>query len=301
MIPRPPAPEVVAHFTSDRRRRLATRALVGGLSPRGARSLSQGLLASEPDRLAYGRLVELFRVLEGGPELTSGQHERILDRLRERVAAESGRRRGLEAGRLLPRLAPALAALLLVLLAASALLRLAELEPGFAPRGERSLAVASGAGRVGLKALCFRAGQLVPPPPRDASGLEARCRLHDELQLVLTHTAGYSRLLLLGLMPGADARELYYFPVPPTGRSGPAPRDLLDGVVERAVRLEVNHRPGPLRIVGLFSHAPIEASQLHAWLRSLDPSEPAAPLLTRVARGLEIEVIELRIEIEGTP
>jgi hypothetical protein len=283
---------LAARFSRGSVRRLATRALVGGLGRRATRRLGDALRGSERDRRAYGRLAELYRTLESSPDLSSGQHDRILAALRAGVAAEAGRSPATGRGLLSPALAGTIAA--------AAVLVIALVGPpvdlgGLAPRGRAAIPAA---GRIGLKAFCVRGGRVLPPPP-EVAGLDARCRPGDELQLVVTHSASFSHLLVVGLMPGEEARELYYFPVPPDGRSGPAPRNAVDAALGRAVRLEVNHRPGPLRIVALFSSAPLEAGQVHGWLRALAHDEPAPPLLARLAPS--VETVELRVAIEAGP
>lgn len=285
---------LAARFSRGSVRRLATRALVGGLGRRASRRLDQSLRGSERDRRAYGQLAELYRALEGTPDLAAGQHDRILGALLAGVAAEAGRTAAMGRGaRLLPVLAGTLAAAAVIV--AALLSRPADLD-GLAPRGRAAIPAA---GRVGLKAFCVRGGRVVPPPPRETAGPDARCLHDDELQLVVTHTADSTHLLVVGLMPGEEVRELYYFPVPPDGRSGPAPRDAVDSALGRAVRLEVNHRPGSLRVVALFSSAPLETSQVHAWLHALASDEPALPLFLRIAPS--VEAVELRVEIEAGP
>ena len=272
-------------FTSGRVRRLAERSLVGDLGRRGERKLARALLGSASDREAYHLLAELFRTLEGEPLLTHARKQRILTAASPGVLTDEG---GLLpwAGRWL---VPA-GAMALVLLAAVLVFPPA---PQLEPRGSSALRPAN-QGRLGLEAICIHAGRPVAPPPR-STGLDARCRLGDELQLVLTHTAGYRHLLVVGLQEGGEER--WYFPAPPHGRSALAPREVEHEPLGQAIRLAVNHRPGPLRLVGFFSRSETRADQLLAWLLAQDTGTLAGGLLPGL--NAEVTAVELRVMIEG--
>jgi hypothetical protein len=250
-------------FSSPAVQRLAERALAGTLSRRGQRRLSEALAApdAEADREAYDQLARLFAAVEGTDSLVAAQHERILDQVTRGLAAapDGAPRAGAERPRRLALrwLAPALGVLLVAVGVALLIPRRADQDRDFQPRGSK-LTPARG-GLVGLRAHCIRDGRIVPP----VDG-ETVCRISDELQLSVTHTAGYTNLLVVGLHE--DGGELWYYPVPPTGRSGPAPRDVEDEPLGQAIRLDVNHRPGTVRLAAVFSRAPLEATRALTWL-----------------------------------
>ncbi len=157
---------------------------------------------------------------------------------------------------------------------------------------------------LGLKAFCVRDGQVLPAPPLTAgSALAAHCRLDDELQLALTHTASFSHLLVLGDLVDTRSGEhtlTWYHPTPPTGRSGGAPTGVIDEVLGQSRRLSVNHEQGLLRVVAVFSRAPLAAREIHAALRTLDRAALAGPALERVdAHGrVEVTAVDLHVKIE---
>jgi hypothetical protein len=286
-------------FRSARARRLAERALVRGLGPRQARRL-QRVLERDPegqDRQAYGRLVALFRAMEGDPPLTAGQNQRILEGIKRGIGAPSAAR----APGWLPRLAPALAASVLALLTTLTLLTGPPIEPGpdgLQARGQSDNSLAGG-GEVDLRALCVRDGQVVRAPVRSGPrSPDARCRLSDELQLMLTHQADYPYLLVIGQQrtDNGEYRRLWYHPVPPTGHSGAA----LLGENEplgQAVNLDVNHLPGEVRVVGLWSRSPMEVELVHAWLEAIGWEQSLEQVVDRMGQGNQIEVVEQRVMI----
>lgn len=285
-------------FSSAPLRRLALRAMAGRIGRRGSLRL-QRLLVGAPasDRRAYDQLVELFRALEpADAPLVAGQRERVLTEVL--CSLEAPARPHLRSNAAL-RFAP----LVLLLLVVTGLLLAPPSRRGdeAQPRGSSAL---PSSGLVGLQAFCVRDGRVVPPPPReDPTTPDARCRIDEELQLMITHTAGYPHLLVLGQLaetgapPGA-ARELWYHPVPPTGHSGAAPSGR-DQPLGQSVRLVVNHRPGRLRIVALFSRTPLRAETLFAWLRSLPPEGSGARLVEQLVGPMGAVAAEQRVVIVG--
>lgn len=306
----------VAQFTSTKVRRLAERAMEGSKPlGRGARQdLEHALDASQQDREAYDALAGFFCALEAGapskqgldgrpaPTLNRGQRQGILEAIQLEVGATAPQRR--QTFGWLRQLAPALAVLLVGFVVAL-LLRppVGDAVSTFQHRG--STAVGQD-GMLGLKAFCVRDGQVLPSPPltaRSALALAARCRLGDELQLALTHTAGFSHLLVVGDLVDARSGEhtlTWYHPTPPTGRSGGAPTGVIDEVLGQSRRLSVNHEPGLLRVVAVFSRAPLLAREIHAALRSLDRTALAGPALERVDAhgGVEVTAVDLHVKIE---
>jgi hypothetical protein len=302
-------------FGSRRARRLAERALAGTLSPSKERALVRCLEASPEDREAYGALSVYLRALEGGAEreLTSGQSERILDRVLEATTSSGAAARAsgvVEDGGLgvldrllrfgsLARPASTAAAVALVVLVPVLALVLAPREATAPSVSARGASVSPAAGRPALRALCVRAGRIVPPPALVAGErepLDARCLEDDELQLVLTAPSRQDHLLVVGLLEAADGtrRELHYFPVPPTGLSGPAPHGAVDLPLGESVRLEVNHAPGRLRILALFSSDPIDARTVFAYLAAAG----GRPRDLLAAEGTGVALAEQRVAIE---
>jgi hypothetical protein len=172
-------------------------------------------------------------------------------------------------------------------------------EAEFQPRG-RSAVPATG--RVGLRAFCVRDGEIISPPAARAGGApDAACRLEDELQLTLTHTQGFPYLLVIGVLDDTrgELHHTWYHPVPPTGAAGPAPQDVVAEPLGESVRLSVNHRPGRLRLVALFSQEPFTAGQVLPWLETLGPSDSAAELLRRTgaSQGGRMTAVEQRVII----
>jgi hypothetical protein len=291
-------------FSSTKVRRLAERAMEGTLGRRGHRALARQLRDSEQDRAAYDALAGLFGALEGraAGELTLGQHERILAAVQREVVPAVERQQARTAG-WLRRLAPVLG-LLVAGFATMLVLRWpgpVEFH-GFQHRGSTAVGLD---GELGIRAFCVRDGKILEPPPLQAGRrLAAACHLGDELQLTVTHTAGFAHLLVIGDLVDAqngDHTLTWYHPVPPTGRSGPAPAAVTDEPLGQARRLAVNHRPGQLRVVAVFSRTPLEASAVGEQLRDLDPADEAGPALERIGGDGRVEVtaVELHVKIEG--
>lgn len=291
-----------ARFSRRSTRRLAQRALTRGLSPRAGRRLDQTLAASEQDRQAYGRLVELFRVLEGDPPLTEGQHRRILSAVQASVA---GRPSAGRAWLWLHRLSPALALglLLVVMLPLLPLPSGGSSAPGLlSPRGAHPGAVVhpGEGGSVALEIHCLRDGRVVPPPPRVGPHTpEARCHLGDELQLTVSHTAGFSHLLVIGRRLDGPRRGAlqWYYPLPPTGRAGPAPRGVRHEPLGQALTLAVNHAPGRVRVVAVFAREPLSAELVGAWLEAHGDGPGAAAMLDRLGGGTQVSAVERTLQI----
>jgi hypothetical protein len=314
--------KVTARFSSDKLRRLAERALVGTLEGRGRRALARHLEWSDQDREAYHRLARLFCAMEGlsrpeAPTLARTQHQRILEAVQQQVAAaEKPRGPGL-----LVREALALALLALIVVAGLLWIDLPTPAPdtGFQVRSSAATMTGPGRGLVGLKAFCIDRrveygprGKVVPPPRTGSAGLgrapDASCRLGDELQLTVTHTgSALPYLIVIGL--DGEGRRLWYFPVPPTGRSGSAPRDVVDEPLGEAIRLSVNHRPGEVRILAVFSRSPLPAARVFSWLGTLDRGDSAEELIDWLAAtegdpnaqaaASTMTAAELHVKIEG--
>jgi len=285
--------------------------------------LKRALGANQQDREAYHALAGLFGALEAGapseqgpnqtgapseqgpnqtgaPALNQGQREGILEAIQREVSPRPPQ----QTFGWLRRLTPALAVLLVGFVVALALRPPGgESTSAFQHRG--STAVGQD-GKLGIKAFCVRGGSVLPTPRlrSGATTVAARCDLGDELQLALTHTAGFAHLLVIGDLRDAASGEhtlTWYHPAPPTGSSGDAPTGVVDEVLGQSRRLNVNHRAGLLRVVAVFSRAPVEARRVHAKLRALGRTELAGPALERVDQHGRVEVtaVDLHVKIEG--
>jgi len=272
-----------------------------GLSESGAASdqLRRRLEANDGDRLAYDQLALAMIALEGGSgDLCSGQHDRILDALlasaADEIAADERAASASSWGlRWIPTLALGVAVMFFGLLY---LARSAPPATGLQSRGAKTTIPQSS---VGLDIHCVRGGDLREPPIRDNPLVaDARCRLGDELQLSLTHLADFRHLLIVGLLEdekNSAKHRLYYYPVPPTGRSARAPTKLDHEALGQAITLAINHRPGWGRVVALFSRRPLSTDVVFRWLDALGDSAAADSVS---ALGSGVVAIEKKLTIE---
>jgi hypothetical protein len=282
--------------------------MVRGLDPAEARKLGS-LLDQDPEGLqAYNELSLAFRMLEGDPvELGSTQQARILDGVLAEVlpAAESRSRAGWRL--FMPRLAPVLS---LVVLGLISTLMLGvggrgTSDPDFQARG----GIATGPNeheqdRLFMRPFCIRQGVVIKTPaPLSPHTPDASCLLSDDLQLMLTHRAGYPHLLVFGqlISSGRPDKLLWYYPVPPTGESGVAPARADYVPLGQAIHLEVNHKAGRVRLVAVFSRQPLSAEVLFGWISGLGPRDSAGALLRQLAGDRELEVLEKWVELKETP
>ena len=297
-----------ARFSSDATRRLAEKAMVEGLSPTDARRLDRMLKASDRDREAYNQLGALFGALERTDGLTEGQHLRILDAVQREVASEAAANEQQPVSwilRLGPVLAGALALALLVLVPT-----LMKDKPrqddigGLQSRGVDSPGAPSArpSDVVDLRAWCMRDGVLIKQRPKvTPHHQDAECKLSDRLQMMITHTAGYQHLLVIGHLRGDDGqdKQLWYYPVPPTGRSGAAPARTEYAPLGQAIDLAVNHTAGQARVLAVFSHTPVDAEELYRWLRDLPQTADAAERFKRWRGSADATAVEQRVDLSG--
>ena len=297
-----------ARFSTSAARRLAEEAMVEGLGPADARRLGRMLEASDQDREAYGKLKVMFGALEGSDTLTEGQHLRILAGIQQEVARPAPKRSNHKhpaswLARLGPVLAGAMALLLLVFVP-----RLLWENPdeaklsGLQSRGVDSPGApgAHPSDVIDLRAYCIRGGVLIKQRPRvTPHHPDAECLLSDRLQMMITHTAGYKHLLVIGHLrtAGGEDRMLWYYPVPPTGRSGAAPGDTEYAPLGQAVDLAVNHEPGQARILAVFSRSAMDAKRLYEWLRTVPGTDAAAELLRHRGGSQDMTVVEQRVQL----
>lgn len=290
-------------FSSRKLRRLAEQAMVRGLTPRQAHQMDRLLSAgSDDDRQAYTELAGLFSALEGtGEALTGGQSQRVLAGIKQQVCPQPPGRRWFGGLTLAPWLVAAAVVLVLALIPALLLRPDQSSQPELMSRGVGQLGP-DPRQLTDLRIYCIRDG--VPKKQQGRLGArspDARCLPDDQLQLMLTHTADYPYLLVIGHHQGASGehRRLWYFPVPPTGRSGLAPTGVEYGTLGQAINLGVNHRPGRTRVVAVFSRAPLDADQVYGWLKTLRQTDSAEALLDRLGGG-DLTAVEEQLEI-STP
>ncbi len=223
--------------------------VVDQLSPRDWQRLRAHLTACPSCRERHDRAALLNRVLHGGPTSMDAPSPAALARIGAAVFYGVDERPK-KKRRALPRWA-----LGLIVLGASAaavvplVVRSHHESPngGFTARG----AVDPGP-QVGLRAFCLAPdGSDVRPM---ADGAAARCRTDELLKLAYTNRAGFEDLFVVGF--DDDWTVKWYEPRPPSGVSVPAAA-ASDQPVGGAVRIGVNHAPGPVRVFALFSHAPV--------------------------------------------
>ena len=292
-----------ANFTASGVRRLAEKAMVEGLGPADARRLDGLLKASEKDREAYSRLSAMFGALEGSESLTEGQHLRILAGIQREVGQPEAQRSTSWLGRLGPVVAGALALALLVMIPEL----LWEKPDDGLPGGLQSRGVdtpgapsALPSDLVDLRAYCLRADVLIKQRPRiTPHHPDAQCLLSDRMQLMITHTAGYKHLLVIGHLRTADGEDkmLWYYPAPPTGRSGAAPEDTEYATLGQAVDLAVNHQPGQARLLAVFSRSAVDAEQLYQWLRTVPNTASAVELFKHRGSSQDMTAVEQRVQL----
>ena len=301
------SPVEPARFGSAAARRLAEKSMIEGLSPADARRLDRMIKASDRDREAYNQLGALFGAMERTDWLTEGQHLRILDAVQREVSGEAAVERKPTSWlwRLGPALAGALALALIVLLPAL----MKEKPPRDGPGSLQSRGVDSpGAPSarpsdvVDLRAWCIRDGVLIKQRPKvTPHHQDAECLLGDRLQMMITHTADYRHLLVIGHLRTADGqdKQLWYYPVPPTGRSGAAPARTEYAPLGQAIDLAVNHAPGQARVLAVFSHTPLDAEKLYRWLRDLPGTADAAERFKHRRGGADATAVEQRVQLFG--
>ncbi len=288
-------------FSSKAVQRLCERAMVRGITPRETERLDRLLAQNPADREAYTRLARLMRAMEGDPPLGAVQVDRVLDNVLAATASTPAPARLSWAWSMAPRLAPAMALCVLALVSALLLtLPVGSSSPEFAPRGA---AVAAGADpdRILLRPFCIRNGIVHKGPSgNDQVQPDARCLMSDDLQLMVTHRLDYPHLLVFGqlIAPGKADKLVWYYPVPPTGESGKAPPGVEYAPLGQAIHLRVNHHPGRVRMVGVFSREPLSAEVLFHWMRGLGRDDSAAGLLRNLAGQRDLLVLERWVEIQ---
>jgi hypothetical protein len=267
--------------------------LTGDLSRRKMSKLRGHLAGCESCQARYNRVVLASRLLEGGPAALALPAQRELDWLEPVV---------LERARLVPDNEPARRSMLLriaapaitiaAVLAVGLPILLRSTPPTTAPIGDQPVATPAQRGalppakeaevdpetfaargtndkmstRVGLRAFCIHREETAAQPsiiglvPASATAPPASCQVQDIMRFAYTNRSKLGFLFLLGL---DDKYEIkWYEPHPPQQTSVAVTHNTVDKPLPRAVRLNVNHGEGQLRLFAVFSGRPLQAAQI---------------------------------------
>jgi hypothetical protein len=266
-------------------RRLIDAVILGELAAPQWERLRGHLRGCDPCRERYNRAVLAERMLHGGPAALAAPSPPELERIGASLFAAADARRPawqrarawLASPRHLGAVVAAAAAIALVPLVARA--------PSPAPSPSSDFQARGGAPTLeraaGLRAFCLEGERVTALDPK--SGVPA-CDRSSNLKLTVSNHGEWTRVFLVGI---DDAHALkWYAPRPPESESveAPAGPDAIDAPVGAAVRLAVNHAPGPVRIFALFSDKPVHAAEVEA---------AAAALERRGARAADAETLPL--------
>lgn len=247
--------------------RLIERELLDGLPRRARARLHDRLRRDARARARYDRAVEALRVLEGDVDVAPFELSLV-----ERWLADDGDAPEPARARVLggwPTLAAVLTAVLVVLWAGplgnpGTLRRLAD-DDGWQARG------GGAAQGLALEALCA-------PDRADAAAVRVRvrdCRLTELMGLAARVPEGRrGQLTLFGV--DAQGDPMFYVPTP----VAPAGATVTPGrfrALPLAVRLRVNHAPGPLRIYGVLAPRVATVDEVRAFAAALASQPAAAP------------------------
>jgi hypothetical protein len=139
------------------------------------------------------------------------------------------------------------------------------------PRGEGEFQTRGGTHherQAGVRAFCL-----------DDKGVTPRCTGTAQLRLTVSNAGGFRYVFLLGLDEAHAIK--WYAPRPPDLASVAAPTGN-EVPIGDAVRLGVNHDPGPARVYAIFSDTPVTAAEIEAAverMRSLKLSPEKASTL----------------------
>jgi len=258
--------------------RAIERELTVGLSPRRRARLHERLRRDPRARARYDRAVEALRIFEGDVDVAPSE----LDVVGRWLADDLGAPRPAVERRAWPAVFAVLAAAL-VLLLVSPLRDPSSLRPWTGDDGWQARGAGEGDG-LALEALCG-------PDEADPTALRVRareCSLADLLGLAYRVPAGTrGELTVFGIDANGDV--MFYLPTP-VEAAGATVEPGRWRALSLAVRLRVNHAPGPLRIYGLVAPTVATTAEVEALARQL-ASQPAAapgdaPWITRVSPEL---------------
>jgi hypothetical protein len=263
------------------------------------------LRGCEPCRNRYNRVVLAERMLHGGPQRAFEPSPLELDRISDALfpAEQSAWQRTLQWFRPTQRwMSVSMAAAVLLLIPFLALNN--RPAPPRGPEGSsgpvelfQSRGGLPGEARqAGLRAFCLDGDKVVP---LDQKGPQpGRCERNAQLKLAVSNPGSYKSVFLVGM--DDDHTPKWYAPKPPVDQSVPAPAGIQDTPVGGAVRLQVNHGPGRVRIFALFSDKPVRAPEVESAVdelakRHVSAQEAEALPLRRpdvLQRSLLVDVTE---------
>lgn len=249
--------------------RLVERELVEGLRPRARARLHERLRRDPRARARYDRAVEALRVLEGDVDVAGSELDVVGRWLADDWAATEPARRRAWGWRGWSALA-VVAAAALVLSWAVPRVDLQALRPGTGDDGWQARGLGH-AGDLALEALCS-------PDDADPDARRAEARDCDRVELM---TLAYrvpsgiqGELTVFGIDAQGDV--MFYLPTP----VDPAGASIAPGrwrPLPVAVRLSVNHAPGPLRIYGLVAPRVATVDEVRSLATELAPQPAATP------------------------
>jgi hypothetical protein len=243
----------------DANQRLVDEIVLGELPPAKWQGLREHLRGCDGCRERYNRVVLAERMLNGGPAALGSPSPAELARIGASLFAEEKRSVWARAAAWLaptPRWTAAATLALAVLLVPFVVLRRPSLRPAdeFQARGTGAPAT-SMERRGGLRAFCIEGDQVRALDER------GRCSMSANLKLTVSNPGRFQRVFVVGV--DGERSVKWYAPHPPERESVTAPEGI-DAPVGGAVRLGVNHSPGPVRIYALFSDAPVRADEIEA-------------------------------------
>jgi hypothetical protein len=208
-------------------------------------------------RERYDRVALAERMLHGGPRALGEPSAASFERIGAAVLADAAKQGSTQgaAQSALQRLVQWLAHPRRWVAGAATAVALAVLIPFFVlrPRGDGDFQARggpTGERQAGVRAFCF-----------DGSGVTPTCTRASQLRLTVSNAGKFRYMFLLGL---DDAHAIkWYAPRPPETMSVAAPEGS-DVPVGDALRLGVNHDPGPVRVYAIFSDAPVSVAEVEA-------------------------------------
>jgi len=284
---------------SDHRRSLAQlrKATLGRASHRELVQLARHLKWCGLCRETYDRQVEVDRELArlSGAEVELVPLERALARATVLDAAAEvpgGRRWRLWVG-----LSVAATLALLLLLLWPVLLR----DDDGPPDGRRPPEFAlRGADAVALRLYCIDPGAPTGGRfrPASADGGALGCRLGESLKVTYLNAAAKPRYRYLWVVGLDEELEVKWYYPTPGARSGVAIKETRELVpLPDMIRLEVNHRPGLVRVFGVFSSSRIDAERIRRALERIRSERRPLAKIRALPLGVEARqvVVDLRI------
>lgn len=126
--------------------------------------------------------------------------------------------------------------------------------------------------KLGFRAFCIKSKEGGPPDitglvPAAAQAPPATCGLRDILRFAYTNRSELGYLFLVGLDEQYALK--WYEPHPPDRQSIEVKPDVVDRPLPRAVRLNINHKQGLVRIFAIFSKTPLAANQVERSVRQI--------------------------------